>query len=78
MLIQCDTCVSLSLFVKLTFNFWLKNFSEHILYIYIYSSIMTTLEGLSMVHDNVNVFGFGGIDMLRCCGRGSTETCYCQ
>ncbi len=33
------------------------------------------------VHDNVNVFGFGGIDLLRCCcccGRASTETCYCQ
>ncbi len=32
------------------------------------------------VHDNVNVFGLGGIDLLRCCccGRASTETCYCQ
>ncbi len=30
------------------------------------------------VHDNVNVFGLGGIDLLRCCGRANTETCYCQ
>ncbi len=31
------------------------------------------------IHDNVNVFGLGGIDLLRCCcGRASTETCYCQ
>ncbi len=33
------------------------------------------------VHDNVNVFGLGGIDLLRCCcccDRASTETCYCQ
>ncbi len=32
------------------------------------------------VHDNVNVFGLGGIDLLRCscCGRASSETCYCQ
>ncbi len=30
------------------------------------------------VHDNVNVFGLGGIDLLRFCGRASTETCYCQ
>ncbi len=34
------------------------------------------------VHDNVNVFGLGGIDLLRCCccccGRARTETCYCQ
>ncbi len=25
------------------------------------------------VHDNVNVFGLGGIDLLRCCGRASTD-----
>ncbi len=31
------------------------------------------------VHDNVNVFGLGGIYLLRCCGgRASTETCYWQ
>ncbi len=31
------------------------------------------------VHDNVNVFGLGRIDLLRCCcDRASTETCYCQ
>ncbi len=33
------------------------------------------------MHDNVNVFGLGGIDLLHCCfccGRASTETCYCQ
>ncbi len=29
------------------------------------------------VHDNVNVFGLGGIVLLRCC-RVSTETCYGQ
>ncbi len=28
------------------------------------------------VHDNVNVFGLGRIDLLHCCcGRASTETC---
>ncbi len=28
------------------------------------------------VHDNVNVLGLGGIDLLCCCcGRASTETC---
>ncbi len=32
------------------------------------------------VYDNVNVFGLGGIGLLHCCccGRTSTETCYCQ
>ncbi len=32
------------------------------------------------VHSNVNVFGLGGIDLLRCCccGRACTEICYCQ
>ncbi len=31
------------------------------------------------VHDNVNVFGLGRIDLLHCCcGRASTETCYCD
>ncbi len=32
------------------------------------------------VHDNVNIFGLGGIDLLHycCCCRASTETCYCQ
>ncbi len=31
------------------------------------------------VHDSVKVFDLGGIDLLRCCcGRASTETCYCQ
>ncbi len=31
------------------------------------------------VHDNVNVFGLGRIDLLHCCcGRASTETCYCN
>ncbi len=30
------------------------------------------------VHDNVNVFGLGGIDLLHCCSRASIETCYCQ
>ncbi len=47
-----------------------------------YISVMTTLEGIGMVtvHDKVNVFGLGGIDMLHCCccGRASTEACYCQ
>ncbi len=30
------------------------------------------------VHDIVFVFGLGGIDLLHCCGRASTETCCCQ
>ncbi len=33
------------------------------------------------VHDNVNMFGLGGIDLLCfcfCCSRASTETGYCQ
>ncbi len=30
------------------------------------------------VHDNVDVFGFGGIDLLHYCGRASNETHYCQ
>ncbi len=34
------------------------------------------------VHDNVKVFGLGRIDLLllllHCCGRSSTEACYCQ
>ncbi len=43
---------------------------------------MTTLGRIGMVrvHDNVNVFGLGGIDLLCCCccGTASSETCYCQ
>ncbi len=36
-------------------------------------------EGLAWyVHDNDNVLGLGGIDLIRCCVRASTETCYCQ
>ncbi len=30
------------------------------------------------VHDNVNVFGVGGIDLICCCGRANTKTCYHQ
>ncbi len=30
------------------------------------------------VYDNVNVFGLGRIDLLRCCGRASSKTCYSQ
>jgi len=29
-------------------------------------------------YGNVNVFGLGGIDLLHCSCRASTETCYCQ
>ncbi len=49
------------------------------IYIYIYLS-WQLLEGLACnVHDNVNVFGLGGIDLLRCCcGRACTGTRYCQ
>ncbi len=30
------------------------------------------------IHGNVNVFGLGRIDLLRCFGRACTETCYRQ
>ncbi len=47
------------------------------------SSVLTTSrrDWHGNVHDNVNVFGLGRIDLLRCCcccGRARTETCYCQ
>ncbi len=45
---------------------------------YKYNSAATTLGGIGMVMYNINISGLGRTDLLRCCCRASTETCYCQ
>ncbi len=60
--------------------FWKRALHIYIyIYIYIYvhhNNSRRDWDG--NVHDNVNVFGLGRIDLLHCCGRSSIEACYCQ
>ncbi len=56
-----------------------NTYFTHCIYYFCHDNSRSDVHG--NIHDNVNVFGLGGIDLLRCCcccGRTSTETCYCQ